>query len=129
MLFSDYPADFFNVFRFVAEEARKQDNIEKITQKAIPQLEKSSNPKNIEDDWIVNFFDKCRIISDDEMQSLWARVLAGEANSPGRYSKRTVNFLNSLDKVDANLFTALCGFGWQIGSLPDTFLTHSEMGV
>src|SRR6267142_5975783 len=57
--------------RWVAEETKKQDNIERITQKAIPQLEESSNPQNIEDDWIVNFFDKCRIISDDEMQSLW----------------------------------------------------------
>jgi len=100
--------------RWVAEETKKQDNIERITQKAIPQLEESSNPQNIEDDWIVNFFDKCRIISDDEMQSLWARVLAGEANSPGTYSKRTVNFLSYLDKKDANLFTTLCGFGWFI---------------
>jgi Protein of unknown function (DUF2806) len=98
--------------RFVAEEARKQDNIEQITHKAIPQLEESSNPQNIEDDWIVNFFDKCRIISDEAMQSLWARILAGEANSPGKYSKRTVNFLSSLEKIEAKLFTALCGFGW-----------------
>jgi hypothetical protein len=103
--------------RFVAEEARKQDNMEKITQKALPQLEESSNPQNIEDDWIANFFDKCRIVSDEEMQSLWAKVLAGEANSPGTYSKRTVNFLGSLDKTDANLFTSLCGFGWGVGNI------------
>ena len=103
--------------RFVTEEARKQDNIENITQKALPQLEETSNPKNMEDDWVANFFDKCRIVSDEEMQSLWAKVLAGEANSPGTYSKRTVNFLSSLDKTDANLFTSLCGFGWFIGDI------------
>jgi hypothetical protein len=51
------------------------------------------------------------------MQSLWAKVLAGEANSPGTYSKRTVNFLGSLDKTDANLFTSLCGFGWGVGNI------------
>lgn len=103
--------------RFVAEEAQKQNNIENITAKAIPQLKNSANPKDVENDWITNFFDKCRIISDDEMQSLWAKVLAGEANSPGTYSKRTVNFLGSLDKTDASLFTSLCGFGWQIGDI------------
>jgi hypothetical protein len=103
--------------RFVAEEARRQENIEKITQKAIPHLEESSNPENVEDDWIVNFFDKSRIVSDEEMQTLWARVLAGEANSPGTYSKRTVDFLGSLDKADAHLFTCLCGFGWFIGNI------------
>lgn len=101
--------------RFVAEEAKRQDNIEQITKKAIPHLEDSSTPQNMEDDWITNFFDKCRIVSDKEMQSLWAKVLAGEANSPGTYSNRTVNLLGSLDKTDAHLFTNLCGFGWLIG--------------
>ncbi len=91
--------------------------MEDITEKAIPELQDSSKPENLDDDWITNFFDKCRIVSDDEMQSLWAKVLAGEANVPGTYSKRTVNFLGSLDKSDAQLFTALCGFGWMIGDV------------
>lgn len=105
------------LIRFVGEEARKQDNMEKITQKALPHLNESSKPEDIEDDWIANFFDKCRIVSDEEMQSLWAKVLAGEANSPGAYSKRTVNLLGSLDKTDAHLFTSLCGFGWFLGNV------------
>ena len=112
--------------RFVAEEAKKQDNIEKITEKAIPQLEDSAKPQDIEDDWITNFFDKCRIISDGEMQSLWAKVLSGEANSPGSFSKRTVNFLGSLDKADAHLFTSLCGFGWFIGEFAPLILNVQE---
>ena len=66
-------------------------------------------------DWITNFFDKSRIVSDQEMQDLWSRILAGEANAPGTYSKRTVNALSDLDKVDASLFAELCGFGWVIG--------------
>ena len=103
--------------RFVAEEAKKQDNIENITRKAIPLLSESSTPQKMENDWITNFFDKCRIISDDEMQILWSKVLAGEANSPGSFSKRTVNSLASLDKTDAKLFTLLCGFTWDIGGL------------
>lgn len=103
--------------RFVAEEAKKQENIETITEKAIPQLEGTSKPQEMEDDWITNFFDKCRIVSDDEMQTLWSQVLAGEANAPGSFSKRTVNFLGSLDKADARLFTSLCGFGWFFGDV------------
>jgi hypothetical protein len=51
------------------------------------------------------------------MQLLWAKVLSGEANAPGSFSKRTVNFLASLDKADAQLFTSLCGFGWLIGDV------------
>ena len=89
--------------------------MEGVTAKALPQLNENANPDSIEDDWIVNFFDKSRIVSDNEMQGLWSRVLAGEANAPGSYSKRTVNSLSDLDKAEADLFTKLCGFVWMVG--------------
>lgn len=49
------------------------------------------------------------------MQKIWSRILAGEANTPGKFSKRTVNFMASLDKEDAELFTKLCSFVWGVG--------------
>ena len=98
--------------RFLAEEAQKQRNIEAITGKALSQIEDSAQPQNMEIDWITNFFDKGRLISDEDMQNLWSEVLAGEANSPGKFAKRTVNYLSSLDKYDAILFRSLCSFGW-----------------
>lgn len=104
--------------RFLEEEGKKQKNIEDITAKALPQLEENSQPKDVEDDWLTNFFDRCRLISDDEMQSLWSRVLAGEANSPGTYSKRTVRFLSGLDKNEAELLTGLCRFVWNTSIYP-----------
>jgi len=105
------------MYRFLEEEAKKQGNIEGITQKALPLLSEQAEPQKVEDDWITNFFDKSRIVADREMQELWARVLAGEANAPGTFAKRTVNLLGDLDKSDAELFMKLCGFGWQIGNI------------
>jgi hypothetical protein len=101
--------------RFIEEEANRQENMESITEKAIPRLKEGADPNKMEDDWVTNFFEKSRIVSDNEMQDLWASILAGEANSPGTYSKRTVNFLGDLDKKDAELFTSLCSFGWFVG--------------
>ena len=103
--------------RSLAEEIKHQENMEKIITKTIPEITESSRPHDLDDDWIANFFDKSRIISDEEMQSLWAKILAGETNSPGSYSKRTVNFLSSLNKKEANLFTSLCGFCLTVGDL------------
>jgi len=105
------------VHRWFEEEAKKQENIEEITRKALPHLDAESKPEAIENDWIANFFDRSRLISDDEMQQLWARVLAGEANKHGSYSKRTINMLASLDKRDAERFTALCTFCWMFGGV------------
>jgi hypothetical protein len=114
--------------RFLEEEAKKQSNIEDITKKALPLLEEKSAPQNVEDDWITIFFDKCRIVSDDEMQQLWSRVLAGQANTPGASSKRTVNLLGDLDKGDAELFIRLCGFAWQLGNIvPLVFDVQGEV--
>lgn len=101
------------VRRWVEEEAQRQENMEDITAAAIPQLRDDTDATAVEDDWIVNFFDRARIVSDERMQKLWSRILAGEANAPGTYSKRTVNFLSDLDKLDAELFTKLCMFNWQ----------------
>jgi hypothetical protein len=103
-------------YRFIEEEAKKQSCIESVTVKALPYLKDDARPTEVESDWITNFFDKARLISDEQMQILWAKVLAGEANSPGSYSKRTINLLNSLDKSDAILFNTFCGFVWILGN-------------
>lgn len=114
--------------RFLLEEATKQENIESITQKAILQLKKCADPAKIERDWIVDFFDKSRIVSDEEMQKLWSAILAGEANEPGTYSKRTLHLMASLDKKDALLFTKLCRFVWLI-STPTPLVFNSEDSI
>ena len=114
--------------RFLLEEATKQENIESITKTAIPQLEEGAYPAKIERDWMVDFFDKSRIVSDEEMQNLWSAILAGEANRPGTYSKRTLHLMASLDKKDALLFTKLCGFVWLIGTpVPVVFDSQNDI--
>ena len=101
--------------RFVEEETRKQLNMEKIVEKAIQDVDPNAPTEDVEEDWIANFFDKCRSFSDDEMQVLWSRILSGEANSPGSFSRKTVNLVADLDKASAELFHSLCSFGWRFG--------------
>ena len=114
--------------RWVEEEAQRQQNMEAITDKALSHLTEEATPDSMENDWIVNFFDKSRIVSDVEMQELWSKILAGEANSPGTYSKRTVNFLSDLEKEEAELFSKLCGFAWVVGTLvPLVFDNQDEI--
>ena len=115
-------------YHFANEEMTKQLNMESITEKALPRLDDKANPDAMENDWIMNFFDKCRMVSDEDMQQIWAGILAGEANNPGSFSRRTVNLVADLDKRDAELFRNLCGFAWMFGSLrPLVFDTHHEI--
>jgi hypothetical protein len=110
------------LIRMVREEGQKQENIENITAKAIPHLSQDAKPENVEKDWLTNFFDRCRLTSDEQMQELWASILSGEANKPGAFSKRTIEIVSTLSKKDADLFTKLCTFAWMIGKVTPVIL-------
>ena len=96
--------------RLAFEEARKQRNMESVLARSLPHLEESADPDGMDEDWITNFFEHARAVSDKEMQGLWARILAGEANKPGSISRRTVNLIQDLDKEDAQTFFNLCKY-------------------
>lgn len=103
--------------RLIQEEGKKQENMEAITANAANQLHPDAKPEEIEEDWISHFFEKCRNISSIEMQSLWSKLLAGEANKPGSFSKRTIEMVSTFEKSDANLFTQLCTYAISGGDM------------
>ena len=96
--------------RLLNEETQNQQNMEEILRGAIPHLNEGAKPKEMEKDWISNFFGQCRSVSDEQMRELWSRLLAGEANYPGSFSRRTVNLLANLERSDAQNFLKLQRF-------------------
>ena len=104
--------------RALSEEIIQQQIIEQIIAKAISGLEDSATPDQIDNDWIANFFAKSKITSDEEMQNTWARILAGEANNPGSFSRKSVNLLADLDQHDAEAFSFVCNYAWHIRGIP-----------
>ncbi|WP_157947577.1 DUF2806 domain-containing protein [Abditibacterium utsteinense] len=87
---------------------REQRNKESIVLKALPEVKEDAKPEEVEDDWYANFFDKSRLVSSEEMQMLWAKVLAGEVNRPGFFSKRTLALLSTLENEEGKNFQSLC---------------------
>lgn len=112
--------------RWLNEEAEKQENMERIAAGAVPQIKDDAKPNQIEKDWLTNFFDKARLTSDADMQKLWSAILAGEANAPGKFGKRAVNLMATLEKSDAEQFQKLCRFTWR-GAGPIIFDTKSPI--
>ncbi len=89
-------------------EAVRQENIEAIAEGAAKELPETVSPDEVQPDWIFQFLNNAQDICDSDMQSLWARILAGEVSNPGTYSKRTLEFLKTLEKWEAEKFTELC---------------------
>lgn len=100
------------------EDLYHQKNMEDIIIKAIPHFDENAKSENVSDDWRTNFFDKCKNISDKDMQDIWSQILAGEANNTGSYSNGTVNVLSNLDGEDAKLFTKFNSFTWLVHAFP-----------
>lgn len=91
------------------------------------QVSEKARPEDVSKDWIVHFFDRCRLTSDEEMQKLWAKVLAGEAEQPTTFSKRTLDVIGTLEKFDAQNFELLCRFLWRLKHLPSPILYGFDM--
>lgn len=105
--------------RFLREQVQYQQNIENIIEKALPRINEESLVDNLSNDWLLAYFDKCRFVSEIEMQELWAKVLAGEVNNHGSFSKITIDVLSKLGPSEAKLFSRLCSLCIQMKSEED----------
>ena len=95
--------------RIQFQEEKRQANIMSVVAKAADQEEgRKVDPSEPNHDWTARFFNEVQDVSSEEMQSLWARVLAGEVERKGSTSLRTLQVLKNLDQVTAQLFRKLC---------------------
>lgn len=96
--------------RVIFQELEKQKNIESVTGKAYSILESEENvsDESVDKDWTLRFFNSVEDISNEQMQEIWARILAGEVKKPGTISLRTLEILHSMTQQEAKLFEELC---------------------
>jgi hypothetical protein len=109
-------------------QVRRQENIESIMEKAVdalpPPEQVSDQP--VEQDWVSRFFRECQDISDEQMQLIWARILAGEVAQPRSFSPRTLSIVRDLTKYDAETFAKLCSFTWFIPGTEYVPIIHDD---
>ena len=101
-----------SIERSLYQEMVKQQNLESIVAKTYGLLENEPDVPNepVEQDWMARFVNSVETISDDDMQLLWAKVLAGEIKKPKTYSLRTLENLKNLSKEEALLFQQYCEY-------------------
>ncbi len=93
--------------RFIHKETKRQQNIDNVSQIAEEQLSQETDVSEepVNEDWATRFFNIVQDVSDEEMQKLWGRILAGEVKEPKSYSLRTLELLKNLSKKEAEVFT------------------------
>ncbi len=95
-------------------EIRRQRNIDSIVNNAVKSLPQEVSDHPVDEDWTASFFDNCKDIGDEKMQEIWGKILAGEVENPGRFSRRTLSTLKTLSKEEADMFTRFCSFVFNV---------------
>lgn len=96
--------------------------------KASPSKEPQSDEK-ISPEWMNRFINTAGEISTEEMQELWAKVLAGEAVKPNSFSLRTLDCLRNLSSSDAKLFEKISEFVIEDNCLYNDKELNSKYGI
>lgn len=86
---------------------KEHKNRAQIIDKAVKLLEKGDNPEKIKDDWLIEFFDLCKNVSDEELQFVWARVLQKECTEDGKSSLRLLRTISDITKNEINMITKI----------------------
>ena len=95
--------------RIQYQEHKRQANIMSVVREAAEQLgDKEVDDYDVDHDWTAKFISEVQDVSSEDMQHLWAKVLAGEVEKPGSASIRTLQILRNMDADTANLFRRLC---------------------
>lgn len=96
----------------LAKETRKINNTKSVIEKASSHFvegEKVSD-KPVNTDWTNRFFSIVEDISDETLQDIWGRILAGEVKNPNSFSLRTLDLLRNITKEEAELFVKASKF-------------------
>lgn len=110
------------VIRMRKQELIKQKNLEQVLSKTedILENEQTQSQENlsesINEDWLSYYIEGASKISDEQIQELWAKILAGEIITPKTFSKRTLDVLLRLSPEEAKLFEKICGYVVEIGN-------------
>jgi len=110
------------------QETKKQLNIESITGFATEELkdEQPINNEPLDEDWTTRFFKIAEEISNEEMQALWGKILAGEIKQPKSYSLRTLELIRNLSRIEANTFMKVANFAISTGNTNFIFKGNND---
>jgi uncharacterized repeat protein (TIGR03899 family) len=87
--------------RLQMQRERQQQNLEKIMAMALEYCPERVSTQELDPDWFTQYCELVLDISNNSMQQLWAKILAGEIATPGRFSLKTLQTLKLMSFKEA----------------------------
>lgn len=82
--------------------------------------------EDLDPDWVTVFYDSAKDSSDEEIQVLWGKILAGEIAHHGKYYKRTLSILKNMESVEAKHFVELVPLLIAKNMVPEFIFQNNE---
>ncbi len=82
-----------------------------------------SNEIEMDNDFFWNTVEHSKSVSNEVMQELIAKIIAGEYNKPGTYAMSTLHTIKMLGKNELELFERICSFLIDDEFIPTTLFT------
>lgn len=103
-------------------------NLINILDFAIQEMNSIGNVNDIpvSTEWSARFFDYSQDVCDEEVQVIWAKILAHETANPGTYFKRTLYVLHNIERFEAEWFVELCSFVLNGSFIPLTSIASNR---
>ena len=111
----------------VKREQREFFNLSKILHKIATLVR--TKPKEVvsdDNDFFWNTIEHAKSVSNEEMQELIAKIIAGEYNAPGTYSMSTLQTLKMLGKNEIELFEKMCSLLINGDQIPQNLFSLPE---
>ncbi len=93
---------------------REYINQNDIVNMAMDYLTDNAEPDKIETEWLSYFFDNAKHVEKEDIQIIWAKILAKESETSGKFSKRLLQILSTISNYEAELFVNLLKFSYYI---------------
>lgn len=113
----------YNSRKFTREYA----NSKKIYEQAKKNFGTYFNEGGVDDDWLHFFFDKAEKVSNESMQVIWAKLLAGEFNKPGSISRKLMHIISIMDVHSARSFQTFSLYVFERSGLLKSYNTEVVM--
>lgn len=99
--------------RFLGDLYSKQENVEAVVGKAAEHIDQAgtadepSSDEMVADDWMNTFIRHAENATSDDLRDRLAKVLAGETQKPGSYSRGTVRVIAEMSEKTVRHFQAV----------------------
>lgn len=109
------------------EYMRRTSNLIETATKTAKYIDQNKpNDIKLDNDFFWNTIEYAKTISDEDVQELLAKILAGEYNQPGKYSMSILQTLKMLGKNEIELFEKMCSLCVDIALIPQEVFSRPE---